>query len=267
MTMDRNKLMMLAAGLAAAVVIVCGFLLGIQPQLSSADQAVKTEATVTGQNVKLQAGISALSRENGKLNSLRAHLGKLQTSVPADAAAADLIREYNSLAVSTQTSIVKITNGDAVAYAAPAPAAGASTTATTGSASPSASATPTPTPTATTPAAPVAVSNTLITASNFSAIPVSVEIKGSYAQALAYMKGLHDGPRLFLVTAVTSGVTSDGTETSTKVSQSPNDWTISGYVYALTDAKSAQQSQQNSSSTTAGSTTADGSSTDTAAGK
>jgi Tfp pilus assembly protein PilO len=261
--MERNRLLLFAAGLAAVVIVAGGFFVGVQPQLSAASDARSQEATVATQNASLKAATAKLQSANKNLTSLKSQLGVLKNSVPEDGASADLIREYNSLAQSTGTTIVNITTADAVAYTPPASTVPAATPTSTASASPSASATATPSPTATStvPAAPVATTNTLITAANFSAIPVTVEIQGSYAQALGFMKGLHDGKRLFLVTQVASAATG-GAQNAT-----PNDWTISGLVYALSDAASTNAQQQTSTSTAAGTTPTGSSSTDTAAGK
>ncbi|ARC55739.1 hypothetical protein AS850_01440 [Frondihabitans sp. 762G35] len=268
--MDRNRLLMIGAAVAALAVIAGGFLLGVQPQLQAADSASAQETSVRAQNASLVESTKTLESAYSKLDSLTTQLTSLKASIPQTGGLADLIREYNTLADKTDTTIVKIVNGDAEAYTPPAVAATA-----TGSSSATATASPSPSataaPTSTLPVAPAVVTSPLITAANFSAIPVSVEIKGSYAQALEFLKGLHDGPRLFLVTQVTSSVSS--TETSSAASgaaaasQSPNDWTISGLVYALTDAASAKAQQQSTSTSTAAGTATDASSADTAAGK
>lgn len=273
--MDRNKLLMLAAALSAVVVVAGGFFLGISPKLQAVEAAHTQTATAETQNVTLTAGIGTLRSQFSKLDSLKAQLAGLSSSVPDDADSSSLIREYDLIASKTGTKVVGLTFKDAVSYTPPVAtaAAGDGTATASPSASASAPASPTPTATATTPIAPAAASNPLITAANFSAIPVTVEIRGSYAEALSFMQGLHDGSRLFLVTSLTSAVGGDST-TSTDAGatatgpQVPNDWTIGGYIYALADATTTQQSQQTSTSTAAGTTTpTDGSSSDTAAGK
>lgn len=264
--MDRNRLLLICAALAAVVVVAGGFFLGVAPQLSSAATAKSQNHSVVSQNAALASATDELKSAYTKLDSLTTQLKVLQASVPDNGSSSELIREYYKIANSTGVTIVKIGNDDAQAYTPPASAATETPTDTaSASASPSASATATPSAAATVPVAPTVATNSKITAANFAALPVTVEVGGSYAQALAFMKGLHDGPRLFLVTAVTSSVRTDTSSGSTTEAQSPNDWTISGYVYALTDAASAQQSQQTSTSTASG-TTGD-SSTDTAAGK
>ncbi|RKR75521.1 hypothetical protein [Frondihabitans australicus] len=266
--MDRNRLLTIAAALAAVVVIAGGFFLGIQPKLSAASTAHAQEQSVTTQNESLDTNLAKLKSQFEKIDSLRAQLASKREAVPSDVASDTFITELNGIADSTNVTVSNITFGTPAAYAAPVsstPAASTTSTATaSASASPSASATATaaPTPTATTPQAPTVATSPLITAANFTDIPVSMEIKGSYTQAIAYLQGLRDGKRLFLVTSITvTPAGSDGTTSSAPT------WTFGGLIYALTDSTSATQEQQSTTSSTASGTASDSSTTDSAAGK
>lgn len=272
--MERNRLLMIGALLAAVVVVAGGFLLGVKPRLDAASSAQATQATVSQQNRDLETSIAALKKQSEGLDAVKAELATLQESVPAGVESGALITELNKNAAASGVSLDNIAFGAAAAYTAPQSAASTSTSATaTDSASPAASdsASPTATPTSTTPASPTVATSSLITASNFTTIPVTIAVQGSYAQALAFLQGLRDGDRLVLVNSITSAeATSDGSTDSTTTSTNTTttlNWTFAGFVYALTDAATAQQAQQSTTSTAAGTSSTDGSSTDTAAGK
>lgn len=271
--MDRNRLMKVAAGLAAVVVVALGFFFGVQPQLHSAQTAQASNTTVTAQNATLQGRIAKLKSEYTKIGTLKDQLKSLKSSVPTTSGSGDFINEVNGLASSSGATVTNITLSVAQAYAPPidtsAPAATATGTATS-SPSSSASATPAPTvaPTAALPASPTVATDPLITAANFSVVPVSLQFEGSYDQAMIFLQGLRNGERLFLLTKFSSDDTSsapsvDGASASDAATPS---WTVSGLIYSLADSKTA-----NGTSTTAtGTSTAAGtgtSSTDTAAGK
>ena len=77
------------------------------------------------------------------------------------------------------------------------------------------------------PAAPVLVTNPKITAANFIAIPVQLAIKGPYSNVLDFVRGLQTGPRLFLVTTITTKPPAD------KAAAGSVDATVGGLVYVL----------------------------------
>jgi hypothetical protein len=265
--MDRNRLMMIAAVVAAIVVVAGGFLLGVKPQLDAASTARATEDSVTAQNAQLQTSLTSLKKQYDSLDDLKSELADLKQSVPADVETGSLITELNGVAKSSQATLSNIQFGSASAYVAPVAAAAPAAAASTGTSE--ATATPSPSASAT-PSAPIATTDSLITASNFTTIPLTVSVQGTYAQALAFLQGMRDGDRLFLVTNITSAAgSSDTGGESTTDSVNATDtinWTFGGLVYALADADSVQETQQSTTSTAADAASAS-SSTDTAAGK
>lgn len=246
--MDRNRLLTIGAVLAAFVVVALGFIGGISPQLKAAATANANNTSVVSQNAALQAGITTLESKYSKLDSLTAELTDLQKSVPADSSSPAFINEINTLANKAGVSVTSLSMSDAIAYTPPV----ATTTGTTAGTAAAAAGTP--------PASPVAYSTKAITGSNFSVIPVSVTVSGTYGQALAFMSALHSGERLFLVTAFSGSNDSAANGTS-------GSWTVTGSIYALTAAASAQPSATTGTSTAANTTGSSSSSTDTAAGK
>ncbi|KIU04005.1 hypothetical protein, partial [Frigoribacterium sp. MEB024] len=118
---------------------------------------------------------------------------------------------------------------------------------------------------ATAPAAPTApdlVTDPLVTATNFSSIPITVSIQGSYAQARDFLSKLQGGSRLFLVTTFASTGSSEAGD-ATGV---PDQWTVGGLVYVLQDA-AATQADQAAETPAATAEGTDGTSSDTAAGQ
>ncbi|BDZ49065.1 hypothetical protein GCM10025867_13060 [Frondihabitans sucicola] len=153
--MDRNKILMFVAVLAMFVVAGAGFLVGVQPQLQAADAAKAQTATTNQNNSALATGVATLRSQFSKIDSLTTQLASLTASVPADAASSTLIDEYNDIAKATDTTIVNLTFADAQAYTEPVATTSAGVA-----------------------AAPKSVTSSLITPTNFSAIPVTIQIKG-----------------------------------------------------------------------------------------
>jgi Tfp pilus assembly protein PilO len=204
--MSRNRMNLLLAVLAAVVVVAGGFFLGIQPQLASASASETQRKSTESTNTATQAELTKLAEENKTLDQQKRDLAALRWSIPDSAAASTFYRELNATAGRTGVTITSITTGDPAAYAAPTDG-GATAGAATG---------------------PVPATDPAVTASNFSIVPVTVGITGSFDQARAFMKGVQTGDRLFLLTNITSSAeSSDGASTTT--------WTIGGSIYVLTD--------------------------------
>jgi Tfp pilus assembly protein PilO len=256
MTMERNRLKMLAALLTGVAVLALGFVLGVQPQLTAASTASEQKASVDQQNATLSTGLATLKADSEKLPALKSELTELQTSVPSQATMPAFLSEISELAGASGTTVTGFTTSDAVAYAPAAPAAATTDSGATGSTTDAAA-----------PAAPVAtapelVTDPQITAANFSSIPITVTIKGSYGQARDFLGKLQQGSRLFLVTNFASSGSSEGGSTTA----TPDQWTVGGLVYVLQDAAATQadQAAETPATTAEG---ADAASSDTAAGQ
>ncbi|TAM69501.1 MAG: hypothetical protein EPN48_09085 [Microbacteriaceae bacterium] len=239
--MDRNRFWMVVAVFAMVAVVAIGVLLGVQPQLAAAAAADAQRASIVADNATKQAVLDKLKSDYRQLPELKAQLSELEASVPPSANLPQFIDAIGALAASTGTTIASITPSDAQAYAPPVNAAAAAAAGSaaadsksTPAASPSpAATTPAPTPTApAAPQAPATVTNPQITAANFVAIPITIGITGSYAQALAFVDGLQHGTRLFLVTTFASA----GSDSN---AAGPTSWTIGGYAYVLLDPATA----------------------------
>jgi Tfp pilus assembly protein PilO len=98
MTMERNRLKMLAALLTGVVVLALGFVLGVQPQLTAASTASEQKASVDQQNATLSTGLATLEADSEKLPALKSELTELRTSVPSQATMPAFLSEISELA-------------------------------------------------------------------------------------------------------------------------------------------------------------------------
>jgi Tfp pilus assembly protein PilO len=221
--MTRNRLNMLLAVVAMVMVALAGFFLGVQPHLAQAASDRTDQVTVDATNRTTAAELARLKERAESLPKLKAELAALTASVPSSASMSSFYGAVDSVAAKAGVKVSAITTSDAVAYTAPAAATDAAAEATDGA-----------TAEATTGAADGAtapLTDPAISAANFSAIPVSVSVDGSFDQALSFVGGMQDGARLFLVTTVSSSVSQDSTDPAAAAATT---WTFGGYVYVLT---------------------------------
>jgi len=221
--MTRNRLNMLLAVVAMVMVALAGFFLGVQPHLAQAASDRTDQVTVDATNRTTAAELARLKERAESLPKLKAELAALTASVPSSASMSSFYGAVDSVAAKAGVKVSAITTSDAVAYTAPAAATDAAAEATDGAtAEPATEAADGATAPLTDPA---------ISAANFSAIPVSVSVDGSFDQALSFVGGMQDGARLFLVTTVSSSVSQDSTDPAAAAATT---WTFGGYVYVLT---------------------------------
>ncbi|MEV7760307.1 hypothetical protein [Curtobacterium flaccumfaciens] len=227
--MTRNRLNMLLAVVAMVVVALAGFFLGVQPHLAQAASDRTDQVSVDATNRTTAAELARLKDRAKSLPAMKAELAELTTSVPSSANMSSFYGAVDGVAARAGVKVSAITTSDALAYTAPV---AASTAAGTEDSSASATDEATPEPTAASTGATTApVTDPAISAANFSAIPVSVSVDGSFDQALSFVGGMQDGARLFLVTTVSSSISQDSTDPAAAAATT---WTFGGYVYVLT---------------------------------
>ena len=227
--MDKNRLWIICSVLVMALVLAGGWFLGVQPQLAAIADAQSQTASVQGTNDQYAQAIAKLKKESEDLPALKKKLASLAASVPEGSAVPAFIDQLNALYTSSNVVCVDQSFSDAVAYSPVAPPAAAAAPAGSQTPSPSASAAPTPTPAPTAAAGVPPVVNSLITATNFAARPVSVTVRGQYADILTFVKGLQSGPRLFLVTSLSTAPTAGA-----DAAPGTLDAKVAGYVFSLT---------------------------------
>ena len=231
--MDAKRLWTIGAVLAMVVVVVAGWFLGIQPQLAEANTASQNLATARAQNVAGANSLAKLKADHEGIAELKKSVDSLRQSVPSSAQLSAFVTELDLLGGEHQVQVKSISVSDAKPYTPPAPVAVAPAAGT--AAAPAASPSPSPSsaPVASAPVAPMApavVTNPKITAANFVAIPVALQVTGSYSKVLDFVKGLQVGERLFLVTTFATTESKEPTSATSQVSAS-----IGGLVYVLLD--------------------------------
>jgi len=237
--MDRNRIKLIIAMVSGVAVLALGFLLGVQPQLSAASAAAEQKASVDQQNEGIRSAVEQLIAENEGLSGLEAERDSKLASVPAAPDMPALIRQLDQMAGEAGTMVTSFTTADPVSYVAPAsataPAAAAPAEGTESSEGTDGSADAAAAPAeAALPTAPATVTDPAVTTANFSTIAVTVDIQGSYDQALDFVDRIQKGPRLFLVTAITSSEPEEGSETA-----EGQTWTVGGLVFVLQDGDTA----------------------------
>jgi Tfp pilus assembly protein PilO len=229
--MNRNKLMLVLAAVAAVAIIAGGLLLGVHPQLAQAAADRAQRSQIDKANDVNRAELARLAKEQQQLPTLKSDLAALRASVPSTPDTAAFIRELNEVAKTTGVTVSNIATGDPIAYTPPMSTAATSDAEATAPASSSPAPTASAAPSPATPQAPAAVTDPQITSANFSTIQMSVAVTGSYDQALAFTSGLQHGPRLFLVNSIASG---GGSGSGDDADATPT-WTLSGLIYVLSN--------------------------------
>lgn len=228
--MDRHKLSLVGAALAAVVLVAGGWFVGVQPQLASASAADTQRTSIEATNSANRVVLQKLEAEYRELGRSEQALAALRESVPSTPDTAGFTRQVQAAVTGSGVTMTSLSFGTVQAYAP------AGTSSTTGgaatsepSASPSQASTPTPvaTPSAVpTPTAPQAYRNDQITASTFDLLPVTVAVDStSYQQALDFTKRVQHTDRLFLVNTLSQTAKDSGGASES--------WSLSGYVYVV----------------------------------
>jgi Tfp pilus assembly protein PilO len=233
---DRNRIKMIIAALSGVAVLALGFLLGVQPQLASASAAAEQRASVEEQNEGLKATLAQLVAENDQLAALTADRDARRASVPDGADMPALIRQLDEIADAAGVPVTSFTTADAVSYEMPASATAPAADAPAAESTDGATAAPAE---AAAPVAPTTFTDPAVTAANFSTIAVTVDVEGSYDQALDFVDRLQKGSRLFLVTTITSTESEAGAEGDAEAAPGAQTWTVGGLVFVLQDGDDA----------------------------
>lgn len=225
--MTKHHLSLVIALVVCAVVLAGGWFLGVQPQLAAAASNQAQQTAIDATNDKNRAELTRLAAAFAGLDATKAELARLRASVPSTTDSESLVRQIDANAAAAGVQVTNVTIGDATPYAPATEPTGATT------ASPTAgSDTDEDVPSA------QPVTDPAVTDANFSLVPVTVAVQGSYDQALAFTKAMQSGSRLFLVSGIAAASEEEG-DTPPMESQS---WSLSGSVYVFTDASSTAPS-------------------------
>lgn len=234
--MDKNKIWIAGSVLLMVVALGLGWFLGVEPQLSSAAVAESQRASVQALNVQQEATLASLKKNFANMNALKAQLADLSESVPSDTAIPAFVDEVDAIGSSTGVTVAGIAVADAKPYtpvSPPAPTGGAATPTPTATPSPGATPTATPTPTPTAVPGMPPVTSSKLTSANFSSLAVTLTVKGTYGQALAFVNGLQTGKRLFLVNGINT-TTATSSSGSAKAAPGEETTTVNGLIFVVT---------------------------------
>lgn len=237
--MDKNRIWIIGSALLMAIVVALGWFLGVAPQLTAAAQAEAQRAGVQALNVQQEATLASLKKDYAKLGAMNAELSDLSASVPSDTDTPAFVDEVDAVAVAAGVTVTGIKVADATPYepvSPPASAGGAATPPPTSTPTPGATPTPsaTPTPKPTPIAGMPPVTSPKLTSANFSSLAVTLTVKGTYAQGLAFVNGIQTGKRLFLVSGITTSAASSGSGTASKPSAGEETITVTGLIFVVT---------------------------------
>jgi Tfp pilus assembly protein PilO len=235
---NKNKLSLVIALVVTVAVLAGGWFLGVQPLLAQSADNDRQQESIDSANDANQAELVRLAKAAGDLGATKAELAALRASIPSTVDTTPFLKALDAHASAAGVVITTITIGDAQPYVGPTVADGSGSAPAAATPAPSAAATPAPSAAATpaVPTAPVPVTDSAITGTNFTVMPVTVAIAGSYDQALAFTKAVQGGDRLFLVNRIAA---TDADESAPPMTSQA--WSLSGFVYVLAEPSDAAE--------------------------
>jgi Tfp pilus assembly protein PilO len=204
--MEKNRIFLIGAVLAMAVIVLFGFLIGVQPQLAAAAAAQENAAAARAKNAASANVLAGLKRDYATLDVLKQQRDALRKAIPASTDMSSFIAEIHVLQVDHGVALTAFNVTDGQAYL------------------PAKAATPATAPAATA----VPASSAGVTSKNFTLMPIQLTVSGQNAKVLNFVHGLQTGTRLMLVTTLSISPVAAGS--SSEVSAS-----IGGFAYVLSD--------------------------------
>ena len=190
MRLTKSQLWITGTAMVCAVIVLAGWFLLIAPKRAEAADLRDQTASAVQVNDQLAVRIEQLKLQKAELPQRKAELAAIKLAMPEDTQLASLTRELTALATASGVTLMRIEPGvvtpmvTAVAPAAtPAPAEGAE---------PAEGADTTTTVVAPSPS------------SGLSAMPVSIEVLGSFEAAEAFVEAVQTGDRRYLVDGLVS---------------------------------------------------------------
>jgi Tfp pilus assembly protein PilO len=224
--MNKDRLWVIGAVAAIAIVVVLGYVLGVSPLLDTTSAANAQSASLTASNTASLTKLSTLEKEYKEIDSVRSDLAGLRKSIPSDGDLPAFLSEINDLCKAYHVTLTSVSLDSAVAYVPPVTAAPAATT-DGSTATPTPTPTPTAAPTAATPAAEAPAASGIVVT------PVSLNVTGSLDNVLKFTKSLQTSGRLMLVStfSVTPGSGDAGTSKKSGIAA-----VLSGSIFSLAGA-------------------------------
>lgn len=230
--MNTSRLWTVGAIGAIAAIGAGAVILGVQPALAAASTADASTAQTEQANSASQARLIGLAKAAATQSALTAENNRLGRAATGSLRLNSFSQQLNAAAEIDGVSITAVNVGEAKDYlapVAPAEATPAPASSATPSATPSPSVSAAPDPAAVEAAAVAsglfAKTDPLISAGNFTVVPVSVTVTGDEAAGIGFAQDVQQMFRLYAVDTVTF---SRGTAAG-----EPSSTTVSGNIYAL----------------------------------
>ncbi len=216
---------------AALVILLAAWFLGVSPQLSAAaDNKEQTQAQ-TEANAQLESKITQLAKQFAKLDEYKAQLAAARVQIPTDLQLAAYQRELNQIASVHEVVILSlgVTSSTEVKVTTAAPPA---TEPAEGDAAAGTD------PSAAQDPAASGAATTNVDVPGFYQVPVTLEVIGTYQNVLAFVQDAQVGTsRLLMVTGVTGTSQSVAEESGGRPATAAGDLDVvlSGALFVLTE--------------------------------
>lgn len=201
----NNKLWLLIAGVAGVAVLALGWFLGVSPKLDEMSAANEQRSSVDAQNVLHEQRLAALKKDFEQIDTLKQQLAEAQQSLPPGDDLSTFLGELHALEGTSGVVLTSFGAGDGLKYVA----------------------------------APGEVTDPLVTADNFIAIPIDLTVQGTRPQVIEFISDLQYGNRLFLVIKLTVAQSTNAVVADAEADEGPvvgaYEGNISGFVYVLVD--------------------------------
>lgn len=194
----------LIAALVAVAVFAAGWFALIGPKRDEAAQFKADTATAQQQNAQLQSEIKQLEAQAADLPAQQARLAEIRTQIPDTPALPSLVRSLTSIGKTAGVDVRSLTPGDVEAVVIAAPTtSNKSSTGTSESSGEQSSTTSSSTSGGTDTA----------TETGLVAIPIDIQVYGSYFDIEQFINEAEDLTRAMLITGITITPLGDSAET------------------------------------------------------
>ena len=227
MRLTKSQLWITGTALLCTVILLAGWFVLIAPKRAEAADLREQTANAASVNDQLELKVAQLKADFAELPQRKAELAAIRLAMPEDAQLAALTRDLQALANGSGVTLMAISPGVVTPMYTVAPPVAAAPA--EGSEAADGEATPAP--------APVADPN-----AGLSAIPVSIDVVGTFDRSEAFLKGLQSGmDRRYLVDGITATAETPSPATGGKPAVTNGDvtFTVTGRVFVLAPAAAA----------------------------
>lgn len=188
------------------LVLAGGWFLGVQPQIAAAATSAGSTMSVQTQNQSTRIKLAELAKAAAKTSAMETENAVLLKAVPSILKPNTFIRRINEVAALDGVRVASVSSSDSVVYTPPASVANPAAAAADGTAS-----------------VPLAQADPSITATNFTAVPVTVAVTGTAAAVVQFSHDIQNDERVFAINNIQTTTDDTGLVAAT----------FAGYIYTL----------------------------------